>query len=55
MKVYKIASKVETYVESNSKEDAEIKFDCEDYSVRNEEITEINDVNYKEVMKSLFE
>lgn len=54
MKVYKIVSKVETYVEANSEEDAEMEFDCENYIVRNEEISEITEVNRKEVIKALF-
>ena len=54
MKVYKIVSKVETYVEANSEEDAKIEFECENYSVRNEEITEITKANSKEAIKALF-
>lgn len=54
MKVYKVVSKVETYVEANSEEDAEIEFECENYSVQNEEIAEITEVNSKEVIKALF-
>ena len=54
MKMYKVVSKVETYVEANNEEDAKIEFECENYSVRNEEITEITEVNSKEVIKALF-
>ena len=54
MKVYKVVSKVETYVEANSEEDAKIEFECENYSVRNEEIAEITEVNSKEVIEALF-
>ena len=55
MKLYKVVSKVETYVEANNEEDAKIEFECENYSVRNEEITEITEANSKEVIKALFE
>ena len=55
MKVYKIVSTVETYVEANSEADAKIEFECENYSIRNEEIKEITEVNGKEVIKALFE
>ena len=54
MKMYKVVSKVEAYVEANSEEDAKVEFECENYSVKNEEITEITEVNSKEVIKALF-
>ena len=54
MKVYKVVSKAETYVEANSEEDAKIEFECENYSVRNEKIAEITEANSKEVIKALF-
>ena len=54
MKVYKIVSKIETYVEANSEEEAEMKCDFENYIVRNEGIIEITEVNGKEVIKALF-
>lgn len=45
---------VETYVEANSEADAKIEFECENYSIRNEKITEVTEAKGKDVLEALF-
>lgn len=50
MKKYKITTTVETYVEADTIEDAKEEFDCENYMLRNEDITDIREVTNTEYL-----
>ena len=53
MKKFKITATVETYVEADTFADAKDEFDCENYAIKNEQITDIKEVTMAEYLKAL--
>lgn len=53
MRKYKITTTVETYVEADTFADAKDEFECENYMIRNEQITDIREVTSAEYLKAL--
>lgn len=53
MKKFKITTTVEVYVEADTFADAKDEFECENYMIRNEQITDIREVTNEEYLQAL--